>query len=146
MVGAVYQFKNFYADCYTQNVEDDRYDTIIYKGISPTIIITHTFNSEDLDRIKLYNYVSNKTGSITLKNIYDAINEQTDQYLKIYDTTKVKRLYIEDFIPVNPITFELLTFAYDDAVGTTIKYVNSWSEMLDDNYWVVADENGDFNF
>jgi hypothetical protein len=118
MVGAVYQFKDFYIDCYTENIEDTRYDTIIYKGTSPTIIITHTFFSEDLDRIKLYYYVSNKTGSITLKNIYDAINTQTDQYLKIYDATKVRRLYIEDFIPVNPITYELLTFAdrpYSDS-------------------------------
>ena len=111
MVGSVYQFKDFYYDFYDKNIEDDRFDTIIYKGISPTIIITHTFLSEDLDKIKLYYYVSNKNGSITLKNIYDAINEQTDQYLKIYDATKVRRLYIEDFIPVNPITFELLTFS-----------------------------------
>jgi hypothetical protein len=148
MVGAVYQFKDFYIDFYDKNIEDDRYDTIIYKGTSPTIIITHSFLSDDEEptTIKLYYYVKNKNGSITLKNIYDAINEQTDQYLKIYDTTKVRRLYIEDFIPVNPITFELLTFAYDDAIGTTIKYVNSWSEMINDNYWVVADENGDFNF
>jgi hypothetical protein len=118
MVGAVYQFKDFYIDFYDQNIEDDRFDTIIYKGTSPTIVITHTFNTEDLDIIKLYYYVSNKTGSITLKNIYDAINEQTDQYLKQYDSTNVRRLYIEDFIPVNPITFKLLTFAYDTSFSS----------------------------
>ena len=137
----LYQFKNFYYDFYDKNMEDDRLDTIIYKGTSPTIVITHSFLSDDEEptTIKLYYYVKNKTGSITLKNIYDAINEQTDDYIKLYDTQKLRRLYIEDFIPVNSISFNLLTFSCD-----TIKYVNSWSELIDDNYWVVADENGSF--
>lgn len=143
----LYQFKDFYYDFYDKNIEEDRFDTIIYKGSSPTIVITHSFLSDDEEptTIKLYYYVKNKNGSITLKNIYDAINEQTGDYKKLYDTQKLRRLYIEDFIPVNSISFNLLTFACNDAVGTTIKYINSWSEMIDDNYWVVADENGNFH-
>lgn len=137
----LYQFKDFYYDFYDKNIEEDRFDTIIYKGSSPTIVITHSFLSDDEEptTIKLYYYVKNTTGSITLKNIYDAINEQTDDYKKLYDTQKLRRLYIEDFIPVNSITFNLLTFA-----SNTIKYVSNWTEVVDDNYWVVADINGSF--
>jgi hypothetical protein len=122
MVGAVYQFKYFYADCYTQNVEDDRYDTIIYKGTSPTIVIAHTFciiEDEDIETKKVFYYVSNKTGSITLKNMFDAIDAKADEYKELYDTQKpITRLYIEDFIQVNPITFRLVIFAdrpYSDS-------------------------------
>ena len=144
----IYQFDDFYYDFYDKNIEEDRLDTIIYEGNSPTIIITHSFLSDDTNptTIKLYYYVKNKTGSITLKNIYDAINAQTSDYKKLYNTLNLRRLYIEDFIPVNSISFNLLTFAYNDAVGTIIKYVNSLSEALDDSYWVVADENGNFDF
>lgn len=141
----LYEFDDFYYDFYDKNIEEDRLDTIIYEGTSPTIVITHSFLSDDDNptTIKLYYYVSNKTGSITLKNIYDAINAQTGDYKKLYNTQNLKRLYIEDFIPVNSITFNLLTFGYNDAVET-IKYVTNWTEAVDDTYWVVADINGSF--
>jgi len=121
----LYEFKDFYNDCY--NIENydpldtNRLNTVIYKGSSPTIVITHKFfeinhtiNGEKIDEYKLFYYVYNKTGSVTLKNMFDAINAQTDEYKKIYDTQNVKRLYIEEFIPHNPITFKMLCFAFED--------------------------------
>ena len=102
----IYDFETYYySDCYAYNIEDNRLDTIMYKGTSPTIVITHP-----LVDIRLYFYVSNKNGSITLKNIYDAIDAQADEYKKIYNTQKLRKFYIDDFIPINPITFLLSTY------------------------------------
>jgi hypothetical protein len=56
--------------------------------------------------------VSNKTGQVTLRNIYEALDAQTDDYLKIYTTTNTRKLYIEDLKKVNPISFELITYGY----------------------------------
>jgi hypothetical protein len=56
--------------------------------------------------------VSNKTGKLTLRNIYEALDAQTDACLKIYITTNTRKLYIEDFKKVNPISFELITYGY----------------------------------
>jgi hypothetical protein len=102
-----FSFKNFYIDGYEGSI-----DAIYYEGTDPTIVITHTFYNEDGDKIKLYYYVSNKTGQLTLRNIYEALDAQTDAYLKIYITTNTRKLYIEDLKKVNPISFELITYGY----------------------------------
>ena len=102
-----FTFKNFYIDGYEGSI-----DTIYYEGKHCTIVITHTFNNEDGDKIKLYYYVSNKTGKLTLRNIYEAIDAQTDAYLKIYTSTNTRKLYIEDLKRINPISFELITYGY----------------------------------
>ena len=102
-----FTFKNFYIDGYEGSI-----DTIYYEGKHCTIVITHTFNNEDGDKIKLYYYVSNKTGKLTLRNIYEALDAQTDAYLKIYTSTNTRKLYIEDLKRINPISFELITYGY----------------------------------
>lgn len=102
-----FTFKNFYIDGYEGSI-----DTIYYEGKHCTIVITHTFNNEDGDKIKLYYYVSNKTGRLTLRNIYEALDTQTDAYLKIYTATNTRKLYIEDLRRINPISFELITYGY----------------------------------
>ena len=56
--------------------------------------------------------MSNKTGQLTLRNIYEALDAQTDDYLKIYTTTNTRKLYIEDLKRINPISFELITYGY----------------------------------
>lgn len=102
-----FTFKNFYIDGYEGSIDD-----IYYEGKHCTIVITHTFNNEDGDKIKLYYYVSNKTGRLTLRNIYEALDAQTDAYLKIYTSTNTRKLYIEDLKRINPISFELITYGY----------------------------------
>jgi hypothetical protein len=102
-----FSFKNFYIAGYEGSI-----DTIYYEGTDPTIVIMHTFYNEDGDKIKLYYYVSNKTGELTLRNIYEALDAQTDACLKIYITTNTRKLYIEDLKRINPISFELITYGY----------------------------------
>jgi len=51
-------------------------------------------------------------GKLTLRNIYEALDAQTDAYLKIYTSTNTRKLYIEDLKRINPIGFELITYGY----------------------------------
>jgi hypothetical protein len=104
-----FTFKNFYIDGYEGSI-----DTIYYEGKHSTIVITHTFCNEDGDKIKLYYYVSNKTGKLTLRHIYEALDAQTDDYLKMYISTNNKKLYIEDLKRINAISFELITYGLVD--------------------------------
>ena len=50
--------------------------------------------------------MSNKTGRLTLRNIYEALDTQ------IYTSTNTRKLYIEDLKRINPISFELITYGY----------------------------------